>query len=144
MLWRCLKRAEEVRLFILDICIRWGWAVSIMPWMHFNPRKRTPSTHWTGSWVRRRACLNAEGEIKALCLCWGLNPSHPIDSQSLYWLSYPTQLWLILVVQEYWQTDRGPEFSDLNLMHSICVTTKSTQFQLLIQPCEVFMVFMVL
>jgi hypothetical protein len=51
------------------------------------PGERTPGTHWTGSWLGPTAGLDAEAT--RLCLCRGLNPSHPVRSQTLYWLSYP-------------------------------------------------------
>jgi hypothetical protein len=77
-------------LLILNLSTRWGWVVSVMPWLHFTPGERTPGTHCTGGWVGPRAGLNAEARRKILCLCWGLNPSHPVCSQTLYWLSYPS------------------------------------------------------
>jgi hypothetical protein len=47
-----------------------------------------PGTHWTGDWVGPRAGLDPEARRKILCLCLGSNPSHPVRSQSLFWLSY--------------------------------------------------------
>jgi hypothetical protein len=34
------------------------------------------------------ASLDAEARRKILC--WGSNPSRPVHSQTLYWLSYPS------------------------------------------------------
>jgi hypothetical protein len=53
------------------------------------PGERTPGTHWTGGWVDPRAGLDAEAKRKILCLCRGSNPSRPVRSHTLYWLSYP-------------------------------------------------------
>ena len=56
----------------------------------FYPRER-PGTHCTGGWVGPRAGLDRCGKSRShrdLIL----GPSNP--SQSLYWLSYPAQLYL--------------------------------------------------
>jgi hypothetical protein len=47
-------------------------------------------THWIGGWVGLRAGLDTEARGKTLCLCQGLNAGHPVCSQTLYWLSYPS------------------------------------------------------
>jgi hypothetical protein len=47
------------------------------------PWERTPSTHWIGGWVSLRAGLDTQARVKIPCLCWGLNPSHPICSRLL-------------------------------------------------------------
>jgi hypothetical protein len=52
------------------------------------PQGKTPGTHCTGGWVGPRAGLYAEARRKILCLCQGSNPSCPVRSQTLYWLSY--------------------------------------------------------
>jgi hypothetical protein len=52
------------------------------------PQGKTPGTHWIRGWVGPRAGLDAEARRKILCLCWGSNPSRPVRSQTLYWLSY--------------------------------------------------------
>jgi hypothetical protein len=68
--------------------------VSITPCPHFTPGERTPGTHCTGGWVDPRAGLDAEARWKILWLCQGSNPSHPVRSQTLYWLSYPSSILL--------------------------------------------------
>jgi hypothetical protein len=65
---------------------RWGWVVSITPWLHFTPWKWSPIIHWIGVWVCPRASLEAEARWKILCPWWRLNPGHPVCSQILYWL----------------------------------------------------------
>jgi hypothetical protein len=54
----------------------------VMPWLRFTPGKGPPSTHWIEEWVGLRAGLDTEARGKILCL-WGLNPSHPVCSQTL-------------------------------------------------------------
>jgi hypothetical protein len=58
--------------------------VTLYPW------KNTPSTNWIGGWVGLRAGLDTEARGKVLCLCQGSNPGHPVCSQTLYSLSYPS------------------------------------------------------
>jgi hypothetical protein len=65
------------------------WSVTPQP--RFTPRERTPSTHCTGGWVGLRASLDTEARGKILCLCRGSKPVLPICSQTLYWLSNPSQ-----------------------------------------------------
>jgi hypothetical protein len=65
--------------------------VSITPWPRFTPGERTPGTHCTGGWVGPRAGLDAEARGKILCLYRGSNPSRPVCTQTLYWLSYPSK-----------------------------------------------------
>jgi hypothetical protein len=52
------------------------------------PPKWTPSTNWIGGWVDLRVGLNTEVWGKINCLCWGMNPGHPVCSQTLHWLRY--------------------------------------------------------
>jgi hypothetical protein len=59
------------------------------PRPRFTPGERAPGSHGIGGLVGIRAGLYAEGRGKILCLCRGWNPSRPVRSQSLYWLSYP-------------------------------------------------------
>jgi hypothetical protein len=54
------------------------------------PGETTPGTHCTGGWVGLRAGLDTEATGKTVCLCQGLNPGHPVCSQTLYRLSYPS------------------------------------------------------
>jgi hypothetical protein len=96
---------EEVQLLlILNLCTRWGWVVSIMPRLRFTPVNWPSSTHWIGSWVG----LDTEARRKILCFCWGSNPSLPVCSQTLHWLSYPSSLHTLisncrqlLIIQEF-------------------------------------------
>jgi hypothetical protein len=39
---------------------------------------------------------------KIFCLCWVLNPSHPVCSQTLDWLSYPDSLYLPKYAKYLW------------------------------------------
>jgi hypothetical protein len=55
-----------------------------------TPGKNTAVTHWTGDWVGLRGSLDTEDRRKILCFCQGLNPGHPVCSQTPYWLSYPS------------------------------------------------------
>jgi hypothetical protein len=64
--------------------------VSVTPRPRFTPWERTPGTHWIGGWVSFRDGLDTEAREKILCLCRGSNPSCPVCSRTLYWLSYPT------------------------------------------------------
>jgi hypothetical protein len=73
---------------------RWGWVVSITPQPCFTPRERTPGAHWTGGWVGPRVSLDTEARRKILYLCRGSNPSCPVCSQTLYWLSYPGSIYI--------------------------------------------------
>jgi hypothetical protein len=61
---------EVLLLLVLNLGTRWGWAVSITPWLPFTPRERTPGTHWTGGWVGPRASLDAETKRKVLVSVW--------------------------------------------------------------------------
>jgi hypothetical protein len=56
----------------------------------FNPVKRTPVSHWLGSWVGPRTSLNDVDKRKFLILSGlDLRPlGRPVRSQSLYRLSY--------------------------------------------------------
>jgi hypothetical protein len=74
--------------------------VSIMPQPCFIPRKRTPSTHCTAGWMGPRASLDAEARGKILCLYKGSNPSCPVHSQTLYWLSYPAHIYHLTCIEE--------------------------------------------
>jgi hypothetical protein len=62
------------------------WSAS-RPGRAFNPRERTPGTHWTGGWVGPRAGLDTESRGKILCPRRGSNPGRPARSQTLYCLS---------------------------------------------------------
>jgi hypothetical protein len=64
-------------------------------WSASGPsRVLPPSTHCIGGWVGPRASLDAEVRGKILCLSRGSNPSRPVRSQTLHWLSYPGS-WLM-------------------------------------------------
>jgi hypothetical protein len=63
-----------------------GWVVSSTPWLHLTLGK-VPGTH-CGRLGGPQRQLDVEGRGKVLR--WGSNPSHPVCSQSLYWLSYPS------------------------------------------------------
>jgi hypothetical protein len=52
------------------------------------PWERTSATDWTGSWMSLRGSLKTEARGKILYPCQGLNPGHPVRSQTLYWLRY--------------------------------------------------------
>jgi hypothetical protein len=58
-----------------------GWVVSV-----------THKPRWIGGWVGLRAGLDTEAGGKIHCLCRESNPVHPVCSQTLYWLSYPSTL----------------------------------------------------
>jgi hypothetical protein len=87
--WRRLGGQKVYLLLIRNVGTRWGWVVSFTPRPHFTPGERTPGIHCTGGWVCPRAGLDAEARRKILCPCRGSNPSRPVRSQTLYWLSYP-------------------------------------------------------
>jgi hypothetical protein len=73
-----------------------GWVVSVTPRPRFSPRERSPGTNCTGDWVDPRAGLDREARGKSLSPLPGIEPrwpGHPIRSQTLYWLSYPTRKW---------------------------------------------------
>jgi hypothetical protein len=55
-----------------------GRVVSVTTRPCFTPWKRTPGTHWTGSWVGSRAGLDTEDSGKILCPCRGSNPDRPV------------------------------------------------------------------
>jgi hypothetical protein len=57
----------------------------------FIPGVRIPGIHWTGGWVGPRAGLDTEarGQTRSL--------GRPVCSQTLYWLSYPSPLFI-----RYW------------------------------------------
>jgi hypothetical protein len=59
------------------------------------PLEKDPSTHWIGDWVGLRAGLDTQVRGKFLCLCRRLCASHPVCSQTLYWLTYPSSLILL-------------------------------------------------
>jgi hypothetical protein len=46
------------------------------------PRGKDPGTHCVEGWVGPRAGLDAKDRGKILCLCQGLNPGHPVHSQT--------------------------------------------------------------
>jgi hypothetical protein len=48
------------------------------------PGKGLPITNWIGGWMGLRAGLDAEARTKVSFSCMGLNPSHPVYSQSLH------------------------------------------------------------
>jgi hypothetical protein len=56
--------------------------VTLSPW------EEIPGTHWIWGWVGFRASLDKEATGKILCLCQGSNPTCPVCSHTLYWLSY--------------------------------------------------------
>jgi hypothetical protein len=56
--------------------------VIVTPRPRFTPGERTPGIHWTGGRVGPRAGLDTEDRDR------GSNPSRPVCSQTLYWLSY--------------------------------------------------------
>jgi hypothetical protein len=64
------------------------WSAS-RPGRALPPGKEPPGTHCTGGWVGPRAGPDAEVRGKILCLCRGPNPGRPVNSQTLYSLSYP-------------------------------------------------------
>jgi hypothetical protein len=55
------------------------------------PREWIHVTHCTGDWVSLRTGLDTETKGKVLCLCQGSNSGRAVCSQTLYWLSYPTE-----------------------------------------------------
>jgi hypothetical protein len=79
-------------LLILDLCTRWRWVVSIMPWPHFTPGRKDPPvpTGQEAGWASR-AGQDTEATEKILSLCWGSNHGSPVWNLTLYWLSYPRQ-----------------------------------------------------
>jgi hypothetical protein len=50
----------------------------------FTPRDRAPGTHWIGSWVGRRAGLDAVVKRKILSLSQDSNSNHPARVPALY------------------------------------------------------------
>jgi hypothetical protein len=56
--------------------------------------ERTPGTHWTRGWVGLRAGLDTEARGEIRCFCRGSNPIRPVCSQTLYWLSYSSSIFL--------------------------------------------------
>jgi hypothetical protein len=59
------------------------------------PGERTPSTHCTGGWVGPTAGQDTEARRKTLSPLPGIEPQLPgcpTHSQTLYWLSYPANL----------------------------------------------------
>jgi hypothetical protein len=62
-------------------------------WLASRPGHTFPQKiHWTGGWVGLRAGLDTETRGKLILPLLGIeprSPSHPVRSQTLYWLSYP-------------------------------------------------------
>jgi hypothetical protein len=71
-------QATRVTGFILELGTRWGWVVSVTPWL-----RTTPGSCWIGDWVGLRAGVDIEARGKVLSLYQGLNPGHPVCSQTL-------------------------------------------------------------
>jgi hypothetical protein len=93
LVMQALRGREVQLLLILDLDTRKG-SVQRHALAAFCPREATPCTQWTVFWMGLRAGLDTEARGKILCLCQGSNPSRPVCSQTLYWLSYPTsQKW---------------------------------------------------
>jgi hypothetical protein len=86
-----LGRQKVQFILISDLSSWWEWAVSITPWLSFNPGERNNSTHWIGGWVGPRASLDARARIIILCPCHGSNPSHPVHRHYTEWaiLAHP-------------------------------------------------------
>jgi hypothetical protein len=79
---------EGIARPFLNLGTRRGWVVNI------TPRRASPRGQKPRCLLYRRLCgpqsrLGAEGRGKIFRLCRGSNPSRPLRSQSLYWLSYP-------------------------------------------------------
>jgi hypothetical protein len=52
---------------------------------HFNPRERTPGTHWIGDWVGPSAGLDAVMRRKFSAPIGTRTPDHPASSPALYY-----------------------------------------------------------
>jgi hypothetical protein len=66
------------------------WVVSVTFQPRFTLEERTSGTHWIGGVVGLSAGLDSEARGKILCLCRGSNRGHPVCSETLHWLSYPS------------------------------------------------------
>jgi hypothetical protein len=67
-----------------------GSELSVSPSGRTLFRGNDPAIHCIGGWVGIRIGLDREATGKVLFLCRGLNPSRPVCSQTLHWLSYHT------------------------------------------------------
>jgi hypothetical protein len=81
------------------------------------PQERAPGTHWIAGWVGLRARLDTEARGKIICLCRRSNPSRPVCSQTLYWLSYPSSTDL----QIYSNNQAAPDVVPLGPRFQNCV-----------------------
>jgi hypothetical protein len=81
------------------------WSVSC-----FNcalPRgQRTPDTRWIWGCEDLRPGLDTEAMWQILCLCRGSNPSHAVCNLTLYWLNYPSSVYIYMLVIKGWEVLR--------------------------------------
>jgi hypothetical protein len=94
-------------LLILDFGARCGWEISVTPRSRFSPGgERTPSTHWTGGWVRPRAGLDTEARGKILSPVPGnepRSPGHP--AVAIHYTDWATRLTEICPSTHYFISD---------------------------------------
>jgi hypothetical protein len=62
----------------------------------FTPGERAPGTHWITDWVGPRAGLDTAKKREISCPCRESNSNRPARSSSLYRLSYPGSVIIIL------------------------------------------------
>jgi hypothetical protein len=81
---------------IHDLNTRWRWIVSFML-RPYNPQRKEPrSTRWIWGWVGPGIGLDAVEKRKISCVCLELNPRCPDLNPSLYQLSYPGSIGLLI------------------------------------------------
>ena len=86
------KGSRGIALPFLDYGTRRGWGVSVMLRPVFTPGK-DPGTHCTGGCVGPRPVLTGVENLAPIEF-W--SPDRPARGQSLYWLSYPTKIMVLL------------------------------------------------